>query len=203
MRAAANLLLAFAAQWQDLEHLMPPQGGDKVIDSALDPAKPNYSKDKPTLYRERHGWCPYSERSWLALEHLNVPYDTIRIDNTGPGRKPSYFSGQTPQMRWPEGNTQGESMDLVLEVNERFGGDLYPSADVTATADKFRKIFPSKSRPSSRAAFLFGWSGEPLWKSEFERVLSETDELLGSTDGPFFCGESFTAADIAWAPFLE
>ena len=204
MRSAANLLLAFAAQWQDLEHLLPPQQvGDNVIDSALDPSKPNYSNVKPTLYRERHGWCPYSERSWLALEHLNVPFDTIRIDNTGPGRKPPYFSGQTPQMRWPEGRIQGESMDLVREVNERFGGNLYPSADVTETADQFRKIFPSKSRPSSRAAFLFGWSGEPLWKSEFERVLSETDELLGSTNGPFFCGTSFTAADIAWAPFLE
>lgn len=184
---------------------MPQGGGDNVvvIDSALDPSTPNYSNVKPTLYRERHGWCPYSERSWLALEHLNVPYDTIRIDNTGPGRKPPYFSGQTPQMRWPEGRIQGESMDLVRDVNERFGGNLYPSADVTETADQFRKIFPSKSRPSSRAAFLFGWSGEPLWKSEFERVLSETDELLGSTNGPFFCGTSFTAADIAWAPFLE
>ena len=80
---SANLLLAFATQWQDLEHLMPSPGGDLVIDSALDPSKPNYSDEKPTLYRERHGWCPYSERSWLALEYLNVPYDTIRIDNTG------------------------------------------------------------------------------------------------------------------------
>ena len=203
MRNPSKLLLAFAAQWQDLEHLMPLKGGDSVIDSALDPSKPNYSDDKPTLFRERHGWCPYSQRVWLALEHCDVSYDTIRIDNTGPGGRPPYFSGQTPQMRWPEGRIQGESMDLVREVNDRFGGDLYPTVDVTETADKFRKIFPSKSRPSSRAAFLFGWSGEPLWKSEFERVLTETDELLGSTEGSFFCGNSFTATDIAWAPFLE
>lgn len=206
MRSAATILLAFTAQWQDLEHLLPPpQSECVVIDSALDPSKPNYSNKKPTLYRERHGWCPYSERVWLALEHSNVPYDTIRIDNTGPGQKPPYFSGQTPQMRWPEGKTQGESMDLVREVNDRFNGDLYPSVDVSITVDKFRNIFPSKARPSSRAAFLFGWSGEPLWRSEFERVLSETDALLGSTatNGPFFCGKSFTAADIAWAPFLE
>merc|ERR1711966_487328 len=48
---------------------------------------------------------------------------------------------------------------------------------------EFSKIFPSKSRPSSRAAFLFDWSGEPLWKSEFESVLTKTDELLGSNAG--------------------
>lgn len=208
MRSAANLLLAFTSQWHDLESLTPPQvvDGDNVhIDSALDPSKPNYSSVRPTLFRERHGWCPYSERLWLALEHSNVEYDSIRIDNTGPGQKPSYFSGQTPQIRWPEGNIQGESMDLVREVNDRYGGNLYPSSvgDVDDKVNQFRNVFPKKSRPSSRAAFLFGWSGEPLWKSEFESVLSETDALLATTDGPFFCGESFTAADIAWAPFLE
>mmetsp|Transcript_26210 Transcript_26210/g.47627 ORF Transcript_26210/g.47627 Transcript_26210/m.47627 type:complete len:427 (+) Transcript_26210:3-1283(+) len=203
--------LAFAAQWRDLENaLQPSQQHDPpvIIDSALDPSKPNYSSSRPTLFRERHGWCPYSERAWLSLESCNVPYDTIRIDNTGPGRKPPYFrGGQTPQMRWPDGTTQGESMDLVEEVDARYGnGILYPESiknDVINKARQFQNIFPSKSRPSSRAAFLFDWGGEPLWKSEFESVLSKTDDLLGSSGGPFFCGESFTAADIAWVPFLE
>jgi len=87
---------------------------------------------------------------------------------------------------------------------------LYPPDKkelVTELSNKFRKIFPSKSRPSSRAAFLFGWNGEPLWKSEFERVLTDTDVLLKeqqqSLGGPFFCGSQMTAADIAWVPFLE
>ncbi|KAL7540908.1 hypothetical protein ACHAXR_010466 [Thalassiosira sp. AJA248-18] len=206
----AKHIFAFAAQWKDLESsLLSTHQHDSpvVVDSALDPSKPNYSDSKPTLFRERHGWCPYSERVWLALESTNVAYDTIRIDNTGPGRKPSYFSGQTPQMRWPDGSVQGESLDLVQEVDTRYGGgSLYPESiknDVINKARMFGKIFPSKSRPSSRAAFLFGWDGEPLWKSEFESVLSNTDDLLGSSDGPFFCGNQFTAADIAWVPFLE
>lgn len=101
-------------------------------------------------------------------------------------------------------------MDLVRAIDERYcQGDnkLYPDAiknQVINTVRQFSKIFPSKSRPSSRAAFLFGWSGEPLWKSEFESVLLKTDELLATTSssGPFFCGQ-FTAADVAWAPFLE
>ncbi|KAL9186587.1 hypothetical protein ACHAXT_005825 [Thalassiosira profunda] len=201
--------IAFVAQWQDLENALTSSRTQKapvVIDSALDPSEPNYSTSKPTLFRERHGWCPYSERAWLALEATNVDYDTIRIDNTGPGRRPSYFGGQTPQMRWPDGRVQGESMDLVQEVDSRFSGALYPDSiknDVINKGRAFASTFPSKSRPSSRAAFLFDWSGEPLWKSEFESVLSKTDELLASSDGPFFCGDAFTAADIAWAPFLE
>jgi len=44
-----------------------------------------------------------------------------------------------------------------------------------------------------------------LWKNEFEKTLEETDNLLSETSGrgPFFCGDRFTAADVAWAPFLE
>ena len=51
--------------------------------------------------------------------------------------------------------------------------------------------------------FISKKNGEPLWKSEFERVLAETDELLSAEGGPLFCGDSLTAADIAWVPFLE
>jgi glutathione S-transferase len=203
----AIISVAFVAQWHDLESSLSIQSNAPTsIDSALDPSTPNYSSKRPTLFRERHGWCPYSERVWLALECTNTEYDTVRIDNTGPGRKPPYWGGQTPQMRWPDGKTQGESMDLVREIDERYNsGLLYPDAiknEVINKAREFKNIFPSKSRPSSRAAFLFGWSGEPLWKSEFESVLRKTDELLSGTGGPFFCGE-FTAADIAWCPFLE
>ena len=50
------------------------------------------------LYRERNGWCPYSERVWLALEHKGIiEYETVLIDNTGGGR-PSWYSGDTPQV---------------------------------------------------------------------------------------------------------
>ena len=122
---AANTLFAFVAQWQDLETSLSTQPTPLIsIDSALDPSTPNYSSSRPTLFRERHG---YSERVWLALEHSNTAYDTVRIDNTGPGRKPPYWSGQTPQMRWPDGRTQGESMDLVREIDTRYGNNvLYP-----------------------------------------------------------------------------
>lgn len=96
-------------------------------------------------------------------------------------------------------------MDIVREIYKTYGA-AHDGGDVSNLAweksQMFRRIFPSNSRPSSRAAFLFGWNGEPLWKSEFERVLSQTDELLGD-DGPFFCGTSFSLADISWAPFLE
>ncbi len=214
----ANAFLTIPS-WNEIEKLNPslthPQ--PLIIDSSLHPNEtPNYSTDKPTLFRERHSWCPYSERVFLALEVMNVPYDTIFIDNTGHGRRPSYFTGQTPQMKWEDGSTQGESMDLVRQINTKYkyiitntnNIDLYPidiQNDVINKIRSFTNIFPKRTRPSSRAAFLFRYDGKPLWKNEFEKVLRETNDLLGesSGSGPFFCGERFTAADIAWVPFLE
>jgi len=121
----------------------------------------------------------------------------------------SWYGGNTPQIKWEDGSTQSESMDLVREIDERYDGEtiLYPGDIEDEVVDKaeraFRGIFPGRSRPSSRAAFLFRYDGSPLWKSEFEATLSGTDELLGETGGPFFCGDRFTASDVAWAPFLE
>lgn len=195
------------ASWSDLQDMLGDcyhQPTPFSIDSVLDSSPPVFSEDRPTLFRDRHGWCPYSERVWLALELTNIAYDTIRIDNTGGGR-PSYFSGQTPQIRWPgQARLHGESMDLVAEIDRRYAdGQLQSdSSNVQDVIRQFSQIFP-RARPSSRAAFLFQSNGEPLGRSTFERTLSATNDLLAATQGPFFLGATLTAADLAWAPFLE
>jgi glutathione S-transferase len=214
-------LHATIPSWQEIEQLLgdnkelpkQPRSIDSVLSPTTTTTPTTFSTDRPTLFRERHGWCPYSERVWLALELAGVDYDTVRIDNTG-GPRPSYFSGQTPQMKWPNGGEkfQGESMDLVYEIEKRYGSSLSSSlsnpqqqAHIQDTVNKFQSIFP-RARPSSRAAYLFQSNGgEPLSRSTFQQTLQKTDELLKSQSGggPFFCGSELTAADVAWAPFLE
>ena len=62
-------------------------------------------------------------------------------------------------------------MDLVKELDERYNdGQLYQPANVEDCINAFRSIFP-RARPSSRAAFLFQYNGEPLWRSTFEETL--------------------------------
>lgn len=201
----ATSLQASVASWNDIESSLGNSYREDApisIDSVLDPSKPSYSDVRPTIFRERHGWCPYSERVWLTLELGGIDYDTIRIDNTG-GPRPSYFGGQTPQMKWPDGRVQGESMDLVDRLDQDYACQLQSDqANVQDCISQFRNIFP-RARPSSRAAYLFQYNGEPLWKSTFHETLQGTNDLLGQTDGPFFCGNDLTAADVAWAPFLE
>lgn len=93
-------------------------------------------------------------------------------------------------------------MDLVRKLDEECTPSLFDASNVDDCIAQFSRIFP-RARPSSRAAFLFQYNGEPLWRGVFEETLQKTDKLLSQTDGPFFCGKQLSAADVAWAPFLE
>ncbi|CAE8641295.1 unnamed protein product [Polarella glacialis] len=99
---------------------------------------------------------------------------------------------------------QGESLDIIRALDSQFPGSpqLWPDEEVTKLVDAFKTIFPKQTRPSSRAAYLYSWNG-PIFRSQFEETLSSTDELLGRHGGPFFFGPQISAADCAWAPFLE
>ena len=44
-----------------------------------------------------------------------------------------------------------------------------------------------------------GFHYDPLPRETFVATLDETEQLLGLSPGPFFCGGSFSAADVVWA----
>jgi glutathione S-transferase len=194
-----------------------------VLDSVVDPTPPHewsQHNDRPTLFREREGWCPYSERVWLALEVCRVPYDTVRIDNSGYGPRPFYFNGQTPQIQWPGGSDsaknqparQGESTDLVQRIFKDYGNN---PAVLVANQERhdacicmWSEIMPQRSRPSSRAAFLFQSNGEPLGESQLRKTLRGVDAMMNlyssrGDHGPLLTGDTVGPADVFWAPFLE
>ena len=171
------------ASWDELEARLPSSLAPEplIVDSVLVREKPALAEDAFVLYRERNGWCPYSERVWLALYHKGIAYETVLIDNTGGGR-PSWYSGDTPQVRWPDGTRQKESLDVVKALDAAFPDvlPLWPpagadAAAVSAAVSAFRATFPRNARPSSRAAFLFEWDGDPLPRSTFERTLDATE----------------------------
>ena len=208
---AVLLLAAHAAalqppSWSSLSKTLPSASREvpTIIDAVNHRQKrPPLSEDTVVLYRERNGWCPYSERVWLGLETKNVAYETVLIDNTG-GARPSWFGSTTPRIRWADGTDQGESIDILKELDERYPSEP-PLFDEHSAAliGAFKDIFPRMTRPSSRAAFLFRSSGQPVARRDFEATLEKTDALLGERGGPFFAGKSPTAPDVCWAPFLE
>ena len=68
-------------------------------------------------------------------------------------------------------------------------------------------MMPRYTVPSVEAPYVFrsgNDDGEIVQDFKYEVTLEEVDEILEEYDeGPFIAGESVTAADIFWAPFLE
>lgn len=211
-RALPLLLAAYAVaalqppSWNELSKTLPSAARDApaIIDAVHHQSKrPPLEDDTLVLYRERNGWCPYSERVWLGLECKNVKYQTVLIDNTGGGR-PSWFGSTTPRICWADGTDQGESLDILKALDECYPSET-PLFDEHSAAliGAFKDIFPRMTRPSSRAAFLFRSSGQSVARKDFESTLEKTDALLAEKGGPFFAGTTPTAPDVCWAPFLE
>lgn len=173
----------------------------------------------PLLVRDRNGWCPYSERVWLALHAKGLveglDYAVAVVDNQGD--KPPWWyergGSTTPAVLWSEeARLQGESAHLLEALDERFPnsapvwsgiGDAAKRDRVAEVVAGVRGTLPAGTRPSSRCAFLYSYAG-PVSRAEFEETLDEVERLLGEDgSGPFLLGESFTAADAAYVPFLE
>ena len=156
---AALLLAAHAAalqppSWSALSKTLPSAAAEAptIIDAVqYQQKRPPLSDDAVVLYRERNGWCPYSERVWLGLETKNVAYETVLIDNTG-GARPSWFGSTTPRIRWADGADQGESIDILKEMDERYPSDT-PLFDEHSAAliGAFKNIFPRTAQcPNER-----------------------------------------------------
>jgi glutathione S-transferase len=149
------------------------------------------------LYRDRTAACPFCQRVWLALEVKGIDYITVLHD-------------EELRVEWPDGTTQQDSLDILERIQKEYPGEpnFYPKVSasvggVRANIVRFNSVFPRNTDDLKDTPFLYR-SGEVVQKSDHTVTLEETDEMLEEyDDGPFFCGATITAADIAWAPFLE
>ena len=77
-----------------------------------------------TLYRDTAGWCPYSEKVWLALEEKQVPYTVEKVNMNCYGEKPPSFWQMQPSGGIPVAVLDGaiirESNDILLAIERAF-----------------------------------------------------------------------------------
>uniref|UniRef100_A0A7S2YQB5 GST C-terminal domain-containing protein n=1 Tax=Entomoneis paludosa TaxID=265537 RepID=A0A7S2YQB5_9STRA len=181
------------------------------------------------LFRERNGWCIYSARLWLALELKGISYETVLVASRGDtfdgslveegDGRPEFLGDQSlPLLQYAqesqlhEASTEASSIDLLRELDAHFPESipLFSKDEpdpVLFMAHEFEKAVPSNARYSPRAAWLFcneeGFRLDALHRSAFEKFLDQAESLLSNYDGPFFCGQELSAADVVWAPLLE
>ena len=78
-----------------------------------------------TLYRDRHSWCPYSQKIWLWLEFKRIPYKVEKINMFCYGQKESWYlekvrSGKLPAIEF-EKKIITESDGILAFLENEFG----------------------------------------------------------------------------------
>ena len=205
--------------WSELERRLPSSVAP-AAPAVLSAAQADTAdlEGKAVLYRDRNGWCPYSERIWLALELKKAEYVTCLVDDDY--SVPPGDEGSLPRFRCSDGTTY-ESSDIV-QILERIDKEypqpplLFPDVSVSVALvrdsfERFDGIMPRFTRPSTLTPYVFACRiqragsfeieecglGELVPKYKFEVSLEEIEETLEEYAGPFFAGKSVSAIDSA------
>ncbi|KAJ1470836.1 hypothetical protein T484DRAFT_1846312 [Baffinella frigidus] len=132
-------------------------------------------QDRLVLFHDRNGWCPYSERVWLAMMEKRLDFDEVLI-NLQSGKpawysdvvlinlqsgKPAWYSdvvgtSQTPAIRLSNGRVVYDSARILDFLDSEFPAHpLLPSDpalirsahELSAAFSKvFSKVMPSGAR---------------------------------------------------------
>lgn len=151
------------------------------------------------------GWfCPFVQRSWIALEEKGVPYQYKEVN---PYKKEAHFLAINPKGLVPSAEVEGTALYESLVLNEFFE-DYFPDS---------KPLLPQNPVEKARARIWIDFIAKTVTPS-FMRVIMAQDpeaqkKLLGEfyealkklteqVRGPYFLGEEFSLVDAAIAPWV-
>lgn len=167
------------------------------------------------------GWfCPFVQRSWMALEEKNIPYQYVEIN---PYKKEREFldlnpRGLVPTLAVPM-DGQGKVLKPLYEstiicdyLNEEFtdpakyGPDLYPES--TYQKARCRLWIDHISNKIIPAFYKFiqhtpekGYTIDQARSEFLNHIKTLVKEMDGS--GPWFLGDRFSMVDLSLAPWAK
>ncbi|OEL19342.1 Protein IN2-1-like protein B [Dichanthelium oligosanthes] len=152
--------------------------------------------------------CPYVQRVWIArnFKGLQDKIQLVAIDTLD---KPVWFlekvyaPGKVPVLEH-NGKIIAESLDLLSYLDANFEGPkLLPQDDPARQA--FADELISGSDPVVSILFRAGHAqGGDEVSEVVAPALDKVEAALGRfSDGPFLLGQSMTAVDMVYAPFVE
>lgn len=162
-------------------------------------------------------YCPYAQRSWIALRQLNVPFSYEQIE-LGKDNKTDWFLAMNPNGTVPVIKQDDliiyESLVINEYLSEVFGNSqtqLLPENPVLKA--KARILISRCDAKFVKLAYTYlshkpTDSPESTAKDEELRnaniaELRFLDETLAASEGSYFLGESLSLVDIAFIPFFE
>jgi glutathione S-transferase len=164
-----------------------------------------------------HG-SPYSWRVWLALEHLQVPYELKLLSFANKDTTKPEFVAINPRHKVPtlvdDGFVMWESIPVLEYLDEQFGVDgparLY--AGTPADRGRTRRLVAEiceyltvEGIDIITDQYFAGGDTQPDLEKVAkgrEQIAKELRYLEGELKGPFFGGDAPSAVDIVLAPAL-
>lgn len=169
---------------------------------------PDGTTPRCVLYRDTASWCPYSEKIWLVMEEMRVPYTVEKVNMNCYGDKPPWFWAMQPSGGIPvlklDGKVIKESNDIVRAL-----GEAFPESALLPRANEAKMARVSPLMQLEREAFSawFRWlpsaANHGANSVNMQSVLGRVDDELRLGGGPFFLGEELSLVDAFFAPFLE
>ncbi len=147
--------------------------------------------------------CPFVQRAVIALKHKGVDFEVTYVDLADP---PDWFLELSPLKKVPVLKVDDailfESAVINEYLDEITGGELQPRdplaraknrAWIEFASDMLGNLYQMKmSKDEERYEH---------YRAELEDQFRRVERCLG--DGPWFNGEHFTLADIAFAPLFR
>ncbi|KAI8062115.1 glutathione S-transferase [Gongronella butleri] len=157
----------------------------------------------PTLKLYNAVICPYAHRAVIALKEAGAKYEQIEIDLLN---KPEWYTrvydlGKVPLLD-VDGVKIPESLVIVDLVNDLFNAKLYPEDPVKRAQIKVAiELVNIGALPFS---ILRDKAPVEEFTAATEKAFARLNELLleQAPTGPYFLGETYSVADIAFAPHI-
>ncbi|KZV87844.1 glutathione S-transferase [Exidia glandulosa HHB12029] len=153
------------------------------------------------------GWfCPFVQRSWIALEEKGVPYQYKEVN---PYKKEPHFLAINPKGLVPSAEVHGKALYESLVLNEFFE-DFFPDAP---------KLLPEDPVEKARARIWIDYIAKTIVPAFMRLVMAqdpaEQSKLLNdyydalkkyaeqiAPGGPYFLGPKFSLVDATIAPWV-
>ncbi|EJD51073.1 glutathione S-transferase [Auricularia subglabra TFB-10046 SS5] len=154
------------------------------------------------------GWfCPFVQRSWIALEEKGVPYQYVEVN---PYKKEPHFLAINPKGLVPSAEVNGKALYESLVLNEFF-------EDFFNTGPHVPNLLPLDPIEKARARIWIDFIAKSLVPGFMRLVMAqEADEqrkhldeyyanlttLCKQVKGPYFLGDQFSLVDATIAPWV-
>lgn len=175
----------------------------KATGAAYDTVKAHSREQPLKLYSS--AFCPFAQRTWISLEHKQMPYQYIEVD---PYKKPPSLlevnpRGLVPALRHGDWSCHESTvlMEYLEDLNQ--GAALLPADPRTRAHSRLwadhvnRHIIPT--------FYHFLQAQDPAKQvAEAEQLQKHLTTLIdaASPEGPFFLGPHLSFVDVQLAPWV-